>query len=351
MALFSRGRGVIGLDIGSSSVKLVELRPGRKKGYQLVNFGMASIPPDSIVDGAVMNGSVVGDAIRSILSSSKVKTKDCAISVSGHSVIVKKINLPTMSSEELEESIQWEAEQYIPFDIKDVNIDFQILGSAAEEGQMSVLLVAAKKDMINDYVTMVKETGLMPVVVDVAAFAVENMYETNYSIAEGEIVGLVNIGASVININVLKAGVTAFTRDVSAGGNQYTEEIQKTLNVSYDEAEKMKIGAKEAVPPELAGIFSSISENLTSEIQRSLEFFSATAGEEKIAKIFISGGCSKVPGLDKAIAQKSNTPVEIVNSFANIEINPRSFDQAYIEDISPAAAVAVGLALRRPGDK
>ncbi len=351
MGLFSKAGGVLGLDIGSSSVKLVELKPGRKKGFQLVNLGVASIPPDTIVDGALMNASVVGDAIRNILSGVKVKTKECAIAVAGHSVIVKKINLPTMSAEELEESIQWEAEQYIPFDINDVNIDFQILGAAAEEGQMSVLLVAAKKDMINDYITMVKETGLNPVVVDVNAFAVENMYEVNYPITEGEVVALANIGASVINMNVLKGGVTAFTRDVSAGGSQYTEEIQKTLNVSYDEAEKMKIGAKEAVPPELSGIFSSVSESIATEIQRSLDFFSATAGEDKIVKAFISGGCAKVPGLDKVISQKANVPVEVVNSFNNIEFSPRTFDPEYIADISPAAAVAVGLALRRPGDK
>lgn len=351
MGLFSSGRGVLGVDIGSSSVKIVELKPGRKKGYQLVGLGMATIPPDSIVDGALMNASVVGDAVRSILSSAKMKTKECAIAVAGHSVIVKKINLPTMSAEELEESIQWEAEQYIPFDINDVNVDFQILGAGPEEGQMGVLLVAAKKDMINDYLTMVRETGLAPVVVDVNAFAVENMYEVNYPLTEGEVVALVNIGASTININVLKGGVSAFTRDVSAGGNQYTEEIQKTLNVSYDEAEKMKIGAKEAVPPELSGIFSSVSDNISSEIQRSLDFYSATAGEEKIVKVFISGGCAKVSGLDKVIAGKANTPVEVLNSFNNIEYSPRSFDAEYIADVSPAAAVAVGLALRRPGDK
>lgn len=351
MGLFSKGRGVVGLDIGSSSVKLVELKPGRKKGYQLVSLGMATVPPDSIVDGALMNATTVGDAIRGIISAAKLRTKECAISVAGHSVIVKKINLPTMTSEELEESIQWEAEQYIPFDINDVNVDFQILGSAAEEGQMSVLLVAAKKDMINDYITMVRETGLNPVVVDIDAFAIENMFEVNYPITQGEVVALVNMGASVININVLKGGVTAFTRDVSAGGHQYTEEIQKAMNVNYDEAEKMKIGAKEAIPPELSGIFSSVSENIASEIQRSLDFFSATAGEDKIVKIFLSGGCAKTPGLDGAISQKANTPVEIVNSFNNIEFSPRTFEPEYIADISPASAVAVGLALRMPGDK
>lgn len=356
MALLFKSKGTVGLDIGSSTVKLIELKPGKRKGYQLVNLGVASLPPEAIVDGALMNSSVVVEAIRSILGSLKLKTRDVATSISGHSVIIKKINLPVMTSEELEESIQWEAEQYIPFDINDVNIDFQIVGTEeSEAGQMGVLLVAAKKDMINDYTTVIQEAGLNPVVIDVDAFAVENMYEANYSLQPGEIIALVNLGASIININILKGGFPTFTRDISAGGTQYNEEIQKSLNISFEEAERMKMAGKAEedmpLPQEISGIVESVSDSLSSEVQRSLDFFSATATEDKINKVILCGGCARTVGLDRAIAEKSGYPVEVANPFNNIEVSPRAFDADYIANIAPATGVAVGLALRWSGDK
>jgi type IV pilus assembly protein PilM len=200
---------------------------------------MKPLPPEAIVDGALMNSTAIVQAVQELMSELKVKGKDVAIGVSGHSVIIKKIQMPRMSQEELEESIQWEAEQYIPFDVKDVNIDTQILDGGGNDatGQMDVLLVAAKKDMINDYTTVVSEAGLAPVVVDVDAFAVQNMFSTNYELPDKETVVLINAGASVVNINIIANGVTVFTRDVTIGGNQFTEEIQKQLNVSYEEAE------------------------------------------------------------------------------------------------------------------
>ena len=190
-----------------------------------------------------MNSTVIVSTIRDLIQSQRIRHKEAGIAISGHSVIIKKITLPAMTEEELEESIQWEAEQYIPFDINDVNIDVQVLTpEASDQGQMDVLLVAAKKDMINDYLAVVQEAGLTPMVVDVAAFCVENAFETNYDLPSSDTIVLVNIGASVININVLADGTTAFTRDISMGGNQFTEEIQKQLSVSYDEAEALKLG-------------------------------------------------------------------------------------------------------------
>src|SRR5471030_1941325 len=238
----------LGLDIGSSSVKLVQLKES-KRGYVLEAFGVAPLPPEAIVDGALMNSTAIVEAIRGLVSQYKLKNREVAIGVSGHSVIIKKISMPRMTREELEESIQWEAEQYIPFDVKDVNIDVQILNAEGNDpatGQMDVLLVAAKKDMINDYTSVVSEAGLDAKVVDVDAFAVQNAFETNYEIPKNETIVLVNAGASVVNINVLAKGLTVFTRDVTMGGNQFTEEIQKQLNVSYDEAEKLKVGGDAA---------------------------------------------------------------------------------------------------------
>src|SRR3990172_1464140 len=247
--LFGKPKGLIGLDIGSSSIKLCELKE-TKKGYHLQNFGIAPLPPEVIVDGQLMNSSAVVDAIQTLVRDRKIKVKEVATSVSGTAVIIKKIKLPAQSPEELSESIKWDAEQYVPFDINYVNLDYQILHPGDEEGQMEVMLVAAKKDFINDYVAVVKEAGLNPVVMDVDAFALENMYEINYAIQEGEVLALVNIGASTININVTKGGMVVFTRDVTAGGNAFTEEIQKQLGVSFEEAETLKIGGSSGADTE-----------------------------------------------------------------------------------------------------
>ena len=354
---FGRSRNAIGLDIGSSYIKVLELSESKGR-WSLMNFGMKKLPPEAIVDGALMNSNVIVDSIRELISSHKIRTRDVIASISGYSVIIKKINLPVMTADELEESIQWEAEQYIPFDINDVNIDVQILNPVGDEtGQMEVLLVAAKKDIINDYVAIVQEAGLNPVVMDVDSFAIEGMFELNYDISPEETVVLVNIGASIININVLKGGVTAFTRDITLGGNQYTEEIQKQLNVSYEEAEALKIGgdivrdAQAVVPEEVEAIIRSVSDNVATEIQRSLDFYAATSTDDEITRIDLSGGTSRITGLTRTIQDKTGLSVEIVNAFRKIEINERDFNIDFLNEVAPMAAVAVGLALRRPGDR
>jgi type IV pilus assembly protein PilM len=353
----AKGRPVIGLDIGSNTIKVIQLRE-TKRGYALQNFGMATLPPEAIIDGAMMNSTVIVSTIRQLIQTQRIRTKETGIAISGHSVIIKKITLPAMSPEELEESIQWEAEQYIPFDINDVNIDVQVLTpQASDQGQMDVLLVAAKKDMINDYLAVVQEAGLTPLVVDVAAFCIENSFEVNYDLPQSETVVLVNIGASVININVLNNGITAFTRDISMGGNQFTEEIQKQLSVSYDEAEALKLGGSSAteadsvVPQEVERVIYSVSETLAGEIQRSLDFYAATAADSHISRIYLSGGTCKLPSLYKVIENKVGVPVEVMNPFRNIEFDPKRFDPEFIREVGPSAAVAVGLGIRTPDDK
>ncbi len=357
----AKGKLAIGLDIGSNSIKLIQLKEQRKRGelgYALQSFGMKPLPPEAIVDGALMNATAIVQAIRELLSELKVKARDVTIGVSGHSVIIKKISLPRMTREELEESIQWEAEQYIPFDVKDVNIDTQILNPDASDatGQMDVLLVAAKKDMINDYTTVVSEAGLMPVVVDVDAFAVQNMFTSNYDVGERETVVLINAGAAVVNINILSNGVTVFTRDVTIGGNQFTEEIQKQLNVSYEEAEALKIGggrgdADAVVPQDVERVMASVAEQVAGEIQRSLDFYAGTAPDANFSKVYLSGGTAKIPALFRTIEARTGVPVEILNPFKNIDVDTRRFDPAFITEVAPVAAVAVGLAMRKQGDK
>jgi type IV pilus assembly protein PilM len=351
----AKSKLVLGLDIGSSSVKLVQLRE-KKGGFALQAFATAKLPPETIVDGALMNSAAVVQAIQELVAGQKVKAKDVAIGVRGHSVIIKKISLPRMSQEELDESIQWEAEQYIPFDVKDVHIDTQILtpeGDAA--GQMDVLLVAAKKDMINDYTSVCAEAGLQATVVDVDAFAVQNAFEASYELASGETVVLINVGASVANVNILANGTTTFTRDVTMGGNSFTEEIQKQLNISYDEAEALKVGGQgesdAVVPQEVERVIQGVAEQLAGEIQRSLDFYAATAADNRISRIYLSGGTARIPALFKVIEQRAAVPVEVLNPFKAIEVDNRKFDAMLLTQAAAAATVAVGLALRRAGDK
>lgn len=348
---------LFGLDIGSSSIKLAELKK-TGKGYYLTKVGIAHLPPETIVEGAIMDSGALIDTIKKLVDMHRPRSKNVATAVSGHSVIIKKISLPAMSEEELEQSIQWEAEQYIPFNINEVNLDFQIVagpagGEAAESGQMDVLLVAAKKELIEDYRSILLGAGLRPVVIDVASFAIQNMYETNYDVEEGEVVAMFNIGASSTNINIFKGGGSVFTRDIHFGGNQFNEEIQKILHVSYQEAEFLKLGsgsATERQRAEVKAITERVTEALLAEVQRSLEFFSATSGDEKIHKVMLSGGCSSLANFAQRMEDRLGLPVEVANPFRRIAYDESVLGAGYLEEIAPQMGVAIGLAVRRLGD-
>ena len=351
--IWGKKKDVIGLDIGCSSIKLVELKED-KKGYKLQNLAISPLPPEAIVDGALMDSVTIIDAIRDVISNSKTKTKDVVTSVSGHSIIVKKISLPFMTEAELEESIQWEAERYIPFDINDVNIDFQIFGAAPENPEvMDVVLVAAKKDIINDYVSIIMEAGLNPVIIDNDSFALENMLAINYEITKEETVAIVNVGASVTNINIIKNNISAFTRDIFKGGNQITEEIQRQLHVDHEEAERIKVGTKVDLTsqPVLENVLKAASESLAVEIGNSLDFFQSTTTYEKTGKLYLSGGGSKIKDFDIILQQQIGIPVEIVNPFKKSDYSGKNFDLEYLREIGPIMAVGVGLASRKVGDR
>jgi type IV pilus assembly protein PilM len=349
--LFSKKIEPIALDIGSTFIKLVKLK-GSNRNYQLQKFGMVPLPPEVIVEGAVMDAGRVVEAIKELLNAQKVTTKEAVISVSGSSVIIKRVSVADMTDEELAESIKWEAEQYIPFAIDDVNVDFQKLGSGAAEGQADVLLVAVKKDKINDYVNLVKEAGLLPVVMDVDAFALANMYELNYDMELG-ITALLNIGASVMNINILKDGTSIFTRDISVGGNRYTEALQRDFGLTYEDAEKVKRG--EAVAnvdqEQLTSVMSSVTDDIVTETQRSFEFFRSTTSSDKVSRVIVSGGCARIGNFTTVLSERLEIPTEVANPFKNIKIDTKRFDPALIAESAPLSAVAVGLAIRRPGDR
>jgi type IV pilus assembly protein PilM len=351
--ILGKRKNVIGLDIGSSSIKLVELTEG-KASYKLQNLGISTLPPEAIVDGALMDSVTIIDTIRDLIATSKVKTKDVVTSVSGQSVIVKKIQLPYMTDAELEESIKWEAERHIPFDINDVNIDFQTCGANPENAEvMDVVLVAAKKDIINDYVSVIMEAGLNPIIIDIDAFALENMLAINYEVGKEEVVAIANVGASTTNINILKNNVTGFTRDIFKGGDQITEDIQRQLHVDYEEAEKIKVGSKVDVNSRsiVQNLLKTTSESLAVEIRNSLDFFQSSATYEKISKLYLSGGGSKMKDFDIILQQEIGIPVEVVNPFNRIEYNDKNFDIEYLREIGPIMAVGVGLASRKVGDR
>ena len=354
--LFSKKGNLVGLDLGSSAVKLVQLKElGRGGGYRLVNLGVSPLSPEAIVDGAIMDSGLVVDVIQNVFRENKVKGGDVALSLSGHSVIIKRVSLPTMNEEELAESIQWEAEQYIPFDIQDVNIDYQILQGGAQtgDGNMDVLLVAVKKSKITDYTSVLHQAGKNPMVVDVDVFALQNAYEVNYNPEPDQTIALVNIGASVTNIAIMQGINSVFWRDISIGGNQYTDAIQKELNLSFEKAEALKRGEEAAGEnaDKLNQILKQVSQDVGSEVQKTLDFFKATTSGESATKIMLTGGSSRVPGLQELLAERFGVPVEMFNPFQAIQVNEKHFPPERLQELAPNLAVAVGLALRRVGDK
>ena len=338
-------RSLVGLDIGSSSVKAVELKKS-KTGYELVSFGMEPLAQDTVVDGAIMDAPSVAEKISTIFDAQKTKSKDVATAVSGHSVIVKRVPMPLMSEEELFDRVQMEASQHIPFDIADVNLSYQLL--EATDNTMDVLLVAVKKDKILNHTNVLAQAGKTPRVVDIDAFGLQNCFEVNYEPDAGQTVALLNVGASVMNINIVRGGVPLFTRDVSVGGNQYTDALQKELDLSFEDAERLKKG--EALPSvtddQKQQILRSVSDILTLEIQKTFDFFRATASGENIQRIVVAGGTARVPGLVDLLREEFAMPVEELNPFRKVLINPSKHSDDQIREMAPRLAIAVGLALR-----
>jgi len=344
---FGKPKGLVGLDIGSSSVKVVELR---KKGsaYELLNLGIENLGQDTVVDGAIMDSFSVSNAIEKIFSESKIKSKHVATSVSGHSVIVKKISVNAPTEDEVANAIPYEAQQYIPFDMADVNLSYQVLGPAQAGPGFDVMLVAVKRDKILNHTNVLSQAGKVPAVVDIDAFALQNAFEVNYEPPPDRMIALLNIGASIMNINMVRGGVPLFTRDVSVGGNQYTDTLQKELDLSFEDAEKLKQGQEvpNVAPDAKTSHIRSVSEILLLEVQKTFDFFRQTTTTENIQQIYVAGGTARIEGMVDLLKEEFTIPVEIMNPFQRVDINPSKFDTSYINDIAPRMSVAVGLALR-----
>ncbi len=345
---FKKKTNLVGLDIGSNTIKAAEVIE-TKAGNALHNFGMLNIPPGIVEEGAIKDHDIVSAAIRELFSANNIKNKNVAISIGGYSVIVKKISVQTMTEDELQETIHFEAEQYIPFDISDVNLDFQILGESEQNpNQMNVLLVAAKKEMVGDYIHLVELAGLHTVVIDLDAFALQNIFEFNYE-TEEESIALIDIGASKTSLNILKGYSSVFMRDVSLGCGQINQQIVSQADCSIEEAEEIKHSEQPEIisAEDLANIVTSIVSDWTTEIRRAIDFFYSTYPDDHISKIILSGGGANIVEFRQLLADEISTEVEIINPFDKFSIESSSLDSSYLEKIAPQAAICMGLAIRK----
>jgi type IV pilus assembly protein PilM len=355
--MFKWNKPLAAIDIGSHSIKLIQLKK-TGKNYHLQNFGVMPLKNESIVDGTIMDAGAVVESIRSLIQMEQLTTRDVVTSVAGESVIVKKIRIQQMSEKELSESITWEAEQHIPFEISDVNLDFQIVPSqsgpnAPGDNRMDVILVAARKSKLDDHIGILQEAGLNPIIVDTDVFAIENEFEINGE-PDDEVTALVDFGASAMNINILQSGITLFQHDITIGGNRYNEALQNEFGISYEEAEALKMGVgftEERGVGQVLPLLVSVSEELCDELKRSLNFFRSTAENVTIKKMVLSGGCARMKGLEVLFGNRLRMPVEIANPFRNIHYNGKLFDPEYLQDMAPMAAVGIGLAMRRMDDR
>ena len=350
--LFGKKYNLVGLDIGSCTFKVGEIVDS-KKGRSLKNFSMLDIPPGVIEEGTIREPDIAAQKIRELFKTAGIKEQNVAISIGGFSIIVKNITVQTMTEEELQETIKLEAEQYIPFDISDVNLDFQIIGENENNpNQMNVILVAAKKEMVEDYLNVVQLAGLNPLILDVDAFALQNIFEMNYEGEEGSI-ALIDIGASKTSLNILKGSSSVFMRDVSLGCSQINQKIISLVNCSAEDAEDIKFNEKsdKISKNDLSEITSAVVSDWCAEIRRALDFFYSTYPDEQIKRVILSGGGANIKEFQELLAVETSTEVETIDPFKNLIIDNKKLDASYLEQIAPQAAICMGLAIRRADDK
>ena len=347
--LLGKKKSVAGLDVGSSSIKMVEL-DGKANNLNLVSFGYENLPGDTIVDGQIMELNVVSDVIQSVCSTHNVNADKVVTGVSGHSVIIKNIVLPPTSREELEESIDWHAEEHIPYDLSEVSLDYQVTAESSDS--MHVLIAACKRERIDQIKQAIQLAGKQPIVIDVDTFALQNCYEVNYQPDDSQVVTLLNIGASTMNVNIVRGTRSLFTRDITVGGSQFTDVLQRSLGLSYQQAEAVKRGVANAADgieeKSIEPLMNNVTDIVANEIQKTFDFYRATADDPNmvVQKILISGGGSKLNGLARDLSARLEMPVEILNPFRNINVDTNKFDPDYLSEIMPEMAVAVGLAVR-----
>jgi len=352
---FSKPRNLVGLDIGSSAVKVVELKDlGKGRGYQLLNVALERLSPEAIVDGAIMDAGLVVDTVQRAFTSRKIKGGDVAIALSGHSVIIKKISIPATSEEELAEVIPWEAEQYIPFDLSEVQLDYQVVNTGdPSKTSLDVLLVAAKRDRIDDRAGIITQTGHRPAVLDIEAFALANAYQMNYPERTDPLAALVHIGRGVTIVCLLEKGEPVFTRDISIGGQVHVDAIVRDLGATgIDAAAAKRIlngqFPSDVSPEQVAAVLREASAQLVLEVRKTVDFYRATAPVEKLSRVVVSGGAYQAVGLVDLLASEFGAPVDVLDPFRRVTKPSKAIGA---DAAGPAYAVAVGLAMRQEGDR
>jgi len=346
--LFGVGaKPVLGLDIGSSSIKIVELEK-KRSGFVMKAFSSIALPEDAIIDGDIINHAAVVDAIKAAVKESAASAKQASSSVAGASVIIKHIAIPKTQPKDVEDQVYFEAEQYIPFDMTEISLDFQIVQEDMGDGKMDILLVAAKKDFIEKRLSAVREGGLEPEILDVDSLALANIYWENYEHQPDTAALLIDVGAALTKINIVSENSTLFTRDVAIGGKNLTTEIQNKMNVSFQEAEGLKVDAclSGQIPQEMTSIVASIVENISLEIRRSLDFFLAASTPYHVSSVYLSGGSCRIIGLKEALEEIIGIPAEYLNPFNKITASGKEFNEEFLAAISSSVAIPMGLALR-----
>jgi type IV pilus assembly protein PilM len=349
---FGKNDHLVGLDIGSKVVKAGEIIAS-KKGFSLKKFGMLQLSPGTIEEGAIKDPENAAACIRELFQMHRIKSRNVAISIGGYSVIVKNIVTQSMSEDDLQDTIHIEAEQYIPFDINDVNLDFLILGEAdTSPNQMNVLLIAVKKEIVSDYVNLIKLAGLNPCIIDVDAFALQNIYEINYDV-RSQNVALIDIGASKTSLNILKAGNSAFIRDVSLGCSQINHRIMSETGCDFLQAEKIKLGQPtDTISAEnIKAIEADAVSGWCAEIRRALDFFYSNYPDDAIGQVILSGGGANIPSFRETLSTQTSIEVTTIDPFQRILKNDDKNDTDYLSEVAPQAAICLGLALRRVNDK
>jgi type IV pilus assembly protein PilM len=344
MGLFRRNATTVGLDIGSGLIKLVAISHATG-GPVLTKVAFAAVPSDAIVDGEVMDPGIITETIKGLLASAGLKTKKVVTAVGGRDVIIKKIAMDRMKEPEAREVIRWEAEQHVPFDMDNVEIDFQILDPEGDGLQMTVLLVAAKRELVEHKLALLSDVGVQPSVIDVDAFALHNAFEINYPEAMRGVVGLVNIGHETTNINILDEGVPVLTRDIPIGTRRFKEDLQRERGLSADEADRLLQGAEESSA--LDPLLESRGEELAVGIERAAAFLqSASRSAGGISRIFTTGGGARIPRLNKVLSDRLRIPVQLANPIEKLQVADGVFDAHSVDEVAPLLMLPIGLALR-----
>ncbi|MGH7717772.1 MAG: type IV pilus biogenesis protein PilM [Gemmatimonadaceae bacterium] len=345
MALFGRKKTTVGLDIGSGLIKVAVIDHGRGEP-ELTRVAIAPLLADAIVEGEVMDPGIVADAVRSAITGAGVKAKGVVTAVGGRDVIIKKIQIERMKEEQARELIRWEAEQHVPFDMESVELDFQILDPFAEGLEMSVLLVAAKRELIETKMRLLTDADVAPGIVDVDAFALHNAFEVNYPDAMNGVVGLVNIGHEVTNINILDDGVPLLTRDIAVGTRRFREDLQRERGLSAEEADTLLQGYDRS--PHLQAVAEARAEEIGVGIERAAAFLATSSrSSNRIKAVYTCGGGARVPGLNDALAARLRIPVEQANPLQRLRVRDGAFDSLVIDDVAPLLMLPIGLALRQ----